>query len=148
VKAEEKKKKIFKKLRILFGSLVSGSGHLASYTLDYNTFRITGTEDISGNTKYSFTVNGFYLSEFTEYTEDTEEISETLNGSIILDKDLEYTRDDSGNIALSPWKCLDPDKYKSEKHDKKDKPRKSGENKKSGRLSSKEIERLLRGIDD
>ena len=92
-------------------ALVGGSGHMAGYALLKDSFQIDQTEEIEkGLTKYSFSANAYYESEFSVYTEDQQIVPDPIQGSIILDEDFNLTRDKEGRVRLEPWKCLDPDK--------------------------------------
>ena len=89
-------------------SLVGGSGHLASYQILPGSFNITKTEDIQGNfKKYSFEAKGYRESEFTVYDDDYPPEAEHISGSIVLDKDLQLTRDEKGRVLLEPWTYSD-----------------------------------------
>ena len=89
-------------------SLVGGWGYSASYQILPCTFNITKIENMQGNfKKYSFEVKGHRESEFTVYDGAHSSEAEHVSGSIVLDKDLQLTRDEKGRVLLEPWTCSD-----------------------------------------
>ncbi len=111
---EEKLKiKIFDKIQKCLNNLVGSNGHLASYSMDKNCFKITDIRKLNENeTQYSFSVNAYYESEFAVYSEDEPALQYPIDGKIVLDNNLDYVREKSGNIKLEPWKCIDPEKFR------------------------------------
>jgi len=100
--------KIFQQVRRCLMSLVSGSGHLAGYSMLPDTFEITEVEELNKERKkYYFSANAYRESEFTVYDEHHQPGAECISGSIVLDKDLKLVRDDKGRVMLEPWICLD-----------------------------------------
>jgi len=97
-------------------SLGGVSGHLASYSIAPGTFLITETEDLgAGNTKYSFSAEAYYESEFTVYEEDDGSddpfkmpATQTISGYIALDRDYNLVRDDEGKVMFGPWHYVEP----------------------------------------
>jgi hypothetical protein len=102
-------KKIFDRVQECMEMLVGGSGHVCSYRLVLDTFKINREEDISDTTtKYHFSVQGYRESEFTVYDEDSQPEPETLEGSITLDMNYDLVRDEQGDVLLEPWKSIVP----------------------------------------
>ena len=106
--------KVYKKVQKCFDSIIGRSGHLVSYIIKYNTFNITQTEKLENNNiKYYFSANVLFEFKFTIYNEDIELEVHPVNGSIILDKDFNYVRNEQGIIYLEPYRCLDPEQFKN-----------------------------------
>lgn len=97
--------RVFERVRECMRSLVGGSGHLGSYSLDRETFRITAARALDGGlTEYDFVVRGSLEDEFTVYDEATPPPrEEELRGTIVLDASFGLTRDDAGRVRLRPW---------------------------------------------
>ena len=103
---EEIKERVFSQIQLCMMTLVGGSGHLASYSLVPDTFHITGVEQLErGFMKYYFSAEAYYESEFTVYDENHQPKSESISGSIVLDKDFRLVRDEKGRVMLEPWNC-------------------------------------------
>jgi len=103
------------------GSLGGGSGHLAAYSMDSDTFRIAQVEDIGeGATKFSFKVDASYESEFMVYEEDGGAVddpfsgatTEHLEGYIALDENYDLACDENGKAIFGPWHYVDPTSFK------------------------------------
>ena len=113
--------KVFRRVQSCMNALVGGSGHLAAFYLIEESFRITKTKEVGGKgIQYHFTALAYRESEFTEYTDDYKPETERLSGSIVLDGDFNYVRNEKGEIMLAPWKCLDPEQVKKSSDDDMD----------------------------
>ena len=109
---EDKFNRVLKKVRLCMGSLVGGSGHMASFGIVPDTFHITAIEQMEGGMRrYRFTAEAYYESEFTEYTEDYTPETQSLSGSIVLDRAYNLVRDQSGRVMLEPWTCSLPPEW-------------------------------------
>ena len=102
-------RKVFPKVQSCLESLVSGSGHLVSYSLLPHTFSISKAEKFGENcTKYFFSTQAYRESEFTVYDDTHKPEPEDLSGSIVLDEHFNIMRDDNGKVLLEPWTCNKP----------------------------------------
>lgn len=92
---------VFREISDCLQDLPGGSGHLASFDLDASSFQILRAEDLgNGMTEIHFTVRGEYVSEFTEYGSDHPPRETSLNGRVILDRNLRVVRDEAGRPKL------------------------------------------------
>ena len=98
--------KVFDQVQKSMVSLASGSGHLASYSLLPDSFKITKKEQIEQGNKYHFTAKAFRETEFTVYEDATPQEPEVISGSIVLDDSFNLVRDEKGRIMLEPWECV------------------------------------------
>jgi len=98
--------KVFDQVQRCMVSLAGGSGHLASYSLLPDSFKVTKQEKNEQGIKYYFTAKAFRESEFTVYDEDTPHVPEVISGSIVLDASFNIVRDQKGRIMLEPWECV------------------------------------------
>lgn len=104
--------KVFDQVQRCMGSLASGSGHLANYSLLPDSFKITKNEQVEQGNKYHFTAKAFRESEFTVYEDATPQEPEVISGSIVLDDSFNLVRDEKGRIMLEPWECVKIPKQK------------------------------------
>ncbi|MCB1176261.1 MAG: hypothetical protein KDK36_01665 [Leptospiraceae bacterium] len=139
----EELEKVYRIVRNCMGSLVGGSGHLAGYTLNKDSFKITKQEILKNELIFYFEVFGFYISEFIHEDESQEPPPEGLVGKIHLDKNYNLVRDENGRIKLFPWNCLIIESPVQKKEERKEI---LNEKKEKGTLSTKEIDDLLRGL--
>jgi hypothetical protein len=104
----ELSQKVLQKVQACMGSLVGGSGHLASYEILPDTFNITRIEELQGGLKkYSFEAKGYRESEFAVYDDVHPPEAKHISDSIVLDKNLELARDERGRVMLEPWTYVD-----------------------------------------
>ena len=105
----EELRKVFQQIQSCLENVVGGSGHLASFSMLPDTFKVIKTEPHGDKgTKYYFKAKAYRESEFTVYEEGKRPEPEELNGSIVLDKDHALVKDESGQVLLEPWKCMQP----------------------------------------
>lgn len=98
--------KVFDQVQRCMVSLAGGSGHLASYSLLPDSFKITKKEQVEQGNKYHFTAKAFCESEFTVYDENSPQEPDIISGSIVLDESFNLVRDKQGRIMLEPWDCV------------------------------------------
>ena len=98
--------KVFDQLQRCMVSLASGSGHLVSYSLLPDSFKITKKEQAEQGNMYYFTAKAFRESEFTVHEDATPQEPEVISGSIVLDDSFNLVRDEKGRIMLEPWECV------------------------------------------
>lgn len=98
--------KVFNQVQRCMVSLTSGSGHLVSYSVVPDTFKITKEESGENETRYFFTARAFRESEFTVYDDTSLSVTEVISGSIVLDNSFNLVRDEQGRIMLEPWTCI------------------------------------------
>ena len=98
--------KVFDRVQSCMVSLTSGSGHLASYSLLPDSFKITKEEQVEQGNKYHFSAKAFRESEFTVYDDTAPQEPEVISGSIVLDHSFNVVCDDKGRIMLEPWTCV------------------------------------------
>ncbi len=98
--------KVFDQVQRCMVSLASGSGHLVSYSLLPDSFKITKKEQVEQRNKYYFTAKAFRESEFTVYEDATPQEPEVISGSVVLDDSFNLVRDEKGRIMLEPWECV------------------------------------------
>jgi len=98
--------KVFDQVQRCMVSLTGGSGHLASYSLLPDSFRITKEEKSDKGNKYYFTAKAFRESEFTVHDVSTSQKPEEISGSIVLDDSFNLVSDENGRIMLEPWTCV------------------------------------------
>ena len=112
--------KVRKQVLHCLDSLGGGSGHLAAYTMDSNTFHIVQVENMGeSKTKYSFEATAYYESEFMVYEEDGGDSddpfscprAEHIEGYIVLDKAYNLARDENGKAMFGPWHYVDPTNF-------------------------------------
>lgn len=90
-----------------FDSLAGSSGHLASYSIDAETFTIDRVEELeSGARRYFFSARARYESEFTVYDEHTKPEIHAVSGSLTLDRSFGFLYDENGEVLLEPFKTL------------------------------------------
>jgi len=71
---EESRKKIFREAAGCMDNLVSSSGHLTSYSLDWESFEISGVEPYGNDlTEFSFSANATAQGEFMSGPQDPED---------------------------------------------------------------------------
>lgn len=99
--------KVFDQVQKSMVSLASSSGHLVSYSLVPDTFKITKEESGENETRYYFTARAFRESEFTVYDNTSPSVSEVISGSLVLDNSFDLVRDEQGRIMLEPWTCIE-----------------------------------------
>ena len=102
----EKLIRVYDQVQRCMISLVGGSGHLASYSLLPDSFKVTEEEKTEHGTKYHFTAKAYRESEFTVYDENNPQKPDSISGSIVLDDSFNPVRDKSGKIMLEPWDCV------------------------------------------
>lgn len=109
---------VFDRVRRCLEQVGGGSGHLASYHLDPETFVITARDQLGADEiEYAFTVEGYRLGEFETADDSSQpssvpdhEAAERLEGTIVLDADGDFTTDRDGRVRIDPWTTtLDPD---------------------------------------
>ena len=106
---EQLKKQVFDQIQDCLASLVGGSGHLVSYSMSWETFKITRNDLLAGDlTKYFFEADAYRESEFVVYDDNHQPETEHLAGSIVLDKYLKPSSDKRGRIMIEPWICFNP----------------------------------------
>lgn len=98
-------RRVFERVRHCMSSLVGGSGHLGSYSIDADDFEIVRASALgAGLTEYEFVTSGSLESEFTVHDDDHPSAPpERLRGTIVLDVRFELTRDAAGRVRLHPW---------------------------------------------
>jgi hypothetical protein len=99
--------KIFDQVQRCMVSLVGKSGHLASYSMIPDSFKITKQEKVEQGNRFYFTARAFLETEFTVYDDTSKPLPELISGSIVLDQTLNIVRDDQGKIMLEPWDCFE-----------------------------------------
>jgi hypothetical protein len=105
----EELRKVYQQVQNCLENVVGGSGHLASFSMIPDTFKIIKTEPVGDQgTRYYFSAKAFRESEFTVYEEGKKPESEAISGSIVLDSDLALVRNENGQVLLEPWKCMQP----------------------------------------
>ena len=126
--------RVFQKVSACLGSLVGSSGHMATYSVSMDSFRIVATEQLAdGLRRHEFAAEALYESEFTVYSEDHQPEFQKITGHIVLDRDYNLTRDEKGSVRFGPWNCIDPEKVSKKSH--------------SELLSADEVDALLRAVD-
>ena len=117
---DDQVEKVCKQVSHCLDSLGGGSGHLAAYTMDADTFQIVRVEDMGKSvTKYSFEADACYESEFMVYEEEGGNADDPFSGShtehiagyIGLDKDYNLARDENGKVMFGPWHYVDPTNF-------------------------------------
>jgi hypothetical protein len=110
---------VFERVQTCLRNVVGGSGHLASYRLDRESFVLTACRSLDdGHAEYEFAVEGVRSSEFDSVSdEDAPEtlpgcgdVTERLEGSIVLDAEGTVVTDETGRIRLHPWRTLHRDR--------------------------------------
>ena len=116
----EQVEKVRRQVSHCLDSLGGSSGHLAAYTMDSDTFRITQIEDMGGGrNKYSFEADAYYESEFMVYEEDGGTSDDPFSGSpiehiagyVVLDDGYDLVRDESGKVMFGPWNYVGPSDF-------------------------------------
>jgi len=100
-------------------NLLDGEHYYRGYAPMEDTFRVTRTQELGGGlTRYDFETLAEPLARSDPEEKDAEGFApgipfapapEEIAGSIVLDADYGFTRDEKGHIRLGPWKCLDPE---------------------------------------
>jgi len=102
-------RKIFQQIQNCLENVMGGSGHLASFSMIPDTFKILQVEPYGDTAqKYHFSAKAYRESEFTVHEENEKPVPEEITGSIVLDDQLALIRDDNGEVLLAPWKCVKP----------------------------------------
>lgn len=93
------------RVRACLAQCVGAGGHLYGYTIDLETFELTDTTATNGPTRYAFRAVGRRDDEFTEagYAG-----RESIEGTIVLDRDLGLTFDVGGRVQLDPHTPVHP----------------------------------------
>ena len=98
--------KIFDQVQRCMVSLAGGSGHLTSYSILPDSFKVIKKEKIEQGMRYHFSAKAFRESEFTVYGDDSPQEPDSISGSIVLDDTYDIVRDENGKVMLEPWDCV------------------------------------------
>lgn len=93
------------RVRACLEPCVGAGGHLYGYTIDPETFELTDRTPTNGETEYAFRAEGRRDDEFTEagYAE-----QESIEGMIVLDRELTLTFDARGRVRFKPHVVVHP----------------------------------------
>ena len=113
--------RVFERVQACLSNLAGGSGHLASYRLDRDSFTVVARRPVEdGLTAYDFAVAGVRISEFDgPATSGDDDVApgvdvdspEHLEGTVVLDADGDLVTDESGRVRIHPWRTLDPARW-------------------------------------
>lgn len=104
---DEVERAVFTRVRECLGRLVGSSGHLSSYEVSRDDFRLTGTEPLDDElVRYEFSAQGRCQSEFA--TPPDGHAPETVAGAIVLDEGYDLTFDDRARVRFSPYDVVHP----------------------------------------